>query len=333
MKKEILQILRENRDTFVSGQTLCETFGVSRQAVWKNMAALKECGYEIESVPKKGYRLLAEPDTLNAPDILSRLPENGICKKVECFERIDSTNTKAKQLAEQGEPEGTLIITQEQFAGRGRRGREWKAEKGSGIWMTLLLRPRIRPEKVTGVTLLAAMAVSKGIEEVTAVRPMIKWPNDIVMGKRKVCGILTEMSAELSSIHYLVVGIGINVNNREFPEEISQIASSVYLETGKKVNRNELAAAVIKHFGKYYELFMKEQDLSCVVEEYNAMLANKDKEVKIYYGMQETAEESSIDTGVARGIDKEGSLIVEIDGKEKKIVSGEVSVRGLYGYV
>lgn len=333
MKEKILRALREKKDGYLSGAALCEQLGVSRQAVWKNISALKEAGYEIASVSNKGYRLLSSPDRLYAPDIVSRLSKDCLCRKVEYFETLDSTNTKAKQLAELGEPEGTLIVAESQTAGKGRRGRSWTSEPGVGIWMTLLLRPKLPPSKISGLTLLSALALTKALKELCGVEAGIKWPNDVIIAKKKICGILTEMSSEENYVHYVVVGIGINANVAVFPKELEEVAGSVYLETGRKVDRCELVAGMIECFCSYYERFCKEQDLSSFVEEYNAVLANLDEQVKVYYGMVENAAPEHTDIGIARGIDRDGALLVEIDGKIKKIVSGEVSVRGLYGYV
>lgn len=333
MKEKILRAFRSTSKEYISGAALCEQFGVSRQAVWKNITALKESGYEIESVSNKGYRLLSSPDRLYAPDIMSRLPQNGICQKVLSFESVDSTNTKVKQLAELGEAEGTLVVAEEQTAGKGRRGRGWQSEPGVGIWMTLLLRPKLLPTKVSGLTLLSALALTRGIQEVCGVSAQIKWPNDVVIAKKKICGILTEMSSEENYIHYVVVGIGINANTKEFPEEIKNIASSIYAESGKKVDRCELTARVVSIFCEYYRQFIKDQDLSSFIEEYNNVLVSKDQEVRVYYGMVEETALEDTDVGIARGINKEGALLVETKTQMKEIVSGEVSVRGLYGYI
>lgn len=333
MKEKILKALREAGEEYVSGVELCEKFGVSRQAVWKHIAVLKENGYQIEAVGNKGYRLASSPDRLYGPDIESRMSQNCICHKVLSFGSVDSTNIKAKQLAEIGEEEGTLIVAEEQTAGKGRRGRDWKSERGTGIWMTLLLRPSVTPFKVSGLTLLAALAVARGIQEVCGISARIKWPNDIVVSQKKLCGILTEMSSEENYIHYVVVGIGINVNRTKFEEELEKSATSLYLETGKKVDRCQLIARTMEYFSEYYKQYIKAQNLSSFVEEYNAFLANKDREVRVYYGMVENADLEKTDVGIARGINEDGALLVEINGETKEIVSGEVSVRGLYGYV
>lgn len=333
MKEKILRALRENSEGYVSGAALCEEFGVTRQAVWKNITTLKENGYVIESITNKGYRLVSAPDRLYGFDILSRLSKDCLCKKVEYFEKLDSTNTKAKQLAELGAEEGTLVVAESQTAGKGRRGRGWDSEPGVGIWMTLLLRPSLPPVKVSGITLLSALALTKALREVCDVRAEIKWPNDVIVDKKKICGILTEMSSEENYIHYAVVGIGINVNTTKFPKEIEEIAGSILGQTGIRVNRCELLASTVQHFCQYYEQFIREQDLSSFIEDYNAVLANLGREVKVYYGMVENATKEQTDTGIARGIDSDGALLVEIDGQIKRILSGEVSVRGLYGYV
>ena len=207
---------------------------------------------------------------------------------------------------------GLLAVAEEQTAGRGRRGHAWVSPPGTGIWFSFLLKPEISPDKASMLTIVAAMAVSGAIREVTGLDAQIKWPNDIVVNKKKVCGMLTELSAELSCINYVVIGIGINANMKEFPDEIKDIASSLYIESGKQVKR----AYVIKA-----------GDLSTIADEYNAMLANAGKQVRIIGNDKE-----EIYTAV--GINPEGGLVVkDDDGNLKEIRSGEVSVRGLYGYV
>lgn len=333
MKREILKALREAGGNFISGQSLCEKTKVTRQAVWKNISQLKQMGYDIESVPNKGYMLAGFPDILYSEDIESRMKEDSICKRVESHDIIDSTNIRAKQLAEQGEQEGTLVIAERQSAGRGRRGRSWYSDVGTGVFMSLILRPDILPVDVSGITLIAALATAKAIKEVCGVIVQIKWPNDIVLNGKKICGILTEMSAEMNCINYVVVGIGINVNNKSFDGSISDTASSIYIQTGKSSDRAQLAAVTIDRFGEYYQEFSATLSLKSFIEEYNSLLISRDKEVKILYGMKEDADESRTETGIAKGIDETGALIVDTKEGIKKIVSGEVSVRGLYGYV
>ena len=227
MKSEILRALREAGDGFVSGQALCEKAGVTRQAVWKNITQLKEHGFVIESVQNKGYRLVSSPGIFYPADIESRLGRDCLFHKADCYNVIDSTNTRAKQLAELGEEEGTLIIAERQTSGKGRRGRQWDSGAGTGIYMSMILRPVIEPSSVPGITLVAALAVVSAARQFCNVETFVKWPNDIVLDKKKICGILTEMSSEMDYINYVVVGIGINVNNEHFPEEIEETATSI----------------------------------------------------------------------------------------------------------
>ena len=346
MKTKILKILR-NADGFVSGQAICESLGVSRTAVWKVINQLKEEGYEFDAVSNKGYRIVNYPDILTKSEIESQLDKNDIIKKIVFFDETDSTNNRAKKAAEEGEESGTLFITECQTGGRGRRGRNWVSPPGSGIWMTLLIRPDIRPDEASMLTIVAAMAVSSAITKVTKYdakailsdekdisfadnkieQCKIKWPNDIVLDKKKICGILTEMSAELDCIHYVVIGIGINVNTTEFADEIKETASSLFVETGKNIKRSRIVALFAEEFTKYYQKFLNTGDLSGLVQDYNEMLINAGRQVRIC----DTKEEF---TGVAAGIDSHGELLVtKEDGTQAVISAGEVSVRGLYGYV
>lgn len=331
MKSGILRALRQAGDNFVSGQALCEEAGVTRQAVWKNIAQLKEAGFVIDSVPNKGYRLVSSPDKMYSYNILSRLFPGTICKKIESLEVTDSTNIHAKQLAEFGEEEGTVIIAEKQTAGKGRMGRHWESEPGAGIYMSIILRPCINPVHVPGITLVTALAVIEAIKKTCNTEPFIKWPNDIVLGGKKICGILTEMSSEMDLINYVVTGIGINTNNKYFPEEIEETATSLFIQTGQKTDRARLAACTIDCFGRYYKKFENAKSIKPFIDEYNQLLANRDREVKIFYGMAENA--SKTETGIARGIDENGALIVDTKSGTRHVLSGEVSVRGLYGYV
>ena len=333
MKRQILKMLREAGEDYVSGQSLCDYLGVSRQAVWKNIGQLKEYGYEIESVSGKGYRLVARPDKLYGPEMESYLQPDGFCKRIESHDQIDSTNIRAKRLAEEGEPEGTLVVADRQTAGRGRRGRGWLADSGVGIWMSLILRPKLEPTRLSGITLIAALAVNRAIRDVSGAETRIKWPNDIVLGGKKLCGILTEVSSEMNYTHYAVTGIGINVNTAQFPAEMQEIATSLYLETGCRTDRTALIGRFAAVYGDYYEQYLRDGNLEAFVEEYNQMLVNLDQQVTIYHGMVEDADPSQIETGIARGINADGALLVEMDGECKAVVSGEVSVRGIYGYV
>ena len=332
MKSEILRLLKES-DTYISGQQLCEQFQVSRTAIWKVIDQLKKEGYEIEAVRNKGYRLIDSPDVMSKAEIESLVDTKWAGKNVVYYDEIDSTNNRAKEAGDNGAAHGTLFVADMQVAGKGRRGRVWKSPSGSSIYMTILLYPDIPPVKAPQLTLLMAIAVAEGIQEVTGLETKIKWPNDIVVNGRKICGILTEMSSEVQYVHYAVMGIGINANKEKFDETLKDKATSIYLSTGKKVNRAKFTAAFADAFGGYYRRYMQDGDLSAFVEEYDELLANKDKEVIIYHGMVEDATPDKISRGIARGIDKDGSLLVEIDGSVTPVMSGEVSIRGVQGYV
>ena len=280
MKTKILRQLRTTNE-YVSGQMLCDELGVSRTAVWKAINQLKEEGYTIEAVQNKGYKITGYPDILTAEEIETQLNPGDTVKKVVYAPEIDSTNNEAKRNAENGAKDGTLYITESQTGGRGRRGRQWVSPSGSGIWMTLLLRPQINPANASMLTIVAAMAVTMAIRRAVAetgadVECHIKWPNDVVINKKKVCGILTEMSAELDCIHYVVIGIGINVNTTEFADEIKETASSLFVETGKNIKRSRIVALFAEEFTKYYQKFLNTGDLSGLVQDYNEMLINMD---------------------------------------------------------
>ena len=326
MKEEILRLLR-SADGYISGQELCNRFGVSRTAVWKAINQLKEAGYEIEAQQNKGYRLMAAPDLMTEAEIKSLMHTDWVAKEVLYFDTIDSTNTKAQELAEKGYPSGTLIVADKQESGKGRRGRSWVSPSGTGIFMTLMIKPDINPNNASMLTLVAALAVAKAITSVTGEEALIKWPNDIVVNGKKVCGILTGMNAQFDYINHIVVGIGINVHNESFPEEISQMASSLMIEAGgKRFHRAQIIAETMSYFEQYYDTFLKTQDLSALVREYDELLVNRNKSVRVL-------DPKEPFDGKAMGITPKGELIVDTWESRKLVSSGEVSVRGIYGYV
>lgn len=326
MKEEILRLLR-SADGYISGQELCNRFGVSRTAVWKAINQLKEAGYEIEAQQNKGYKLMAAPDLMTEAEIKSLMHTDWVAKEVLYFDTIDSTNTKAQELAEKGYPSGTLVVADKQDSGKGRRGRSWVSPSGTGIFMTLMIKPDINPNNASMLTLVAALAVAKAITSVTGEEAMIKWPNDIVVNSKKVCGILTEMNAQFDYINHIVVGIGINVHNESFPEEISQMASSLMIEAGgKRFHRAQIIAETMSYFERYYDTFLKTQDLSALVREYDELLVNRNKSVRVL-------DPKEPFDGKAMGITPKGELIVDTWESRKLVSSGEVSVRGIYGYV
>lgn len=326
MKTKILELMRDNQD-YISGQELCERFGVSRTAVWKAVNQLKEEGYDIEAVRNKGYRLKSAPEVLSESEIGSRLQTRWAGRNLQYLKETDSTNNDAKRCMEEGGVHGTLIVAERQTAGRGRRGRLWESPEGTAIYMTIGMKPEFAPDKVSMLTLVMALSVAEAIEEQSGLEAGIKWPNDVVVNKRKVCGILTEMILEAEYIRCVVTGVGINVNQPSMPEEIAQTATSLFIEKGEKLSRAALIESVMRHFENNYDCFIGSLDLSELKEAYEARLANKDQLVRVLDPKGEYE-------GIARGIRCTGELIVELpDGIVREVYAGEVSVRGYYGYV
>ena len=325
-KTEVLQLLRDSEE-YVSGQQICESFGISRTAVWKIINQLKEEGYEIEAVQNKGYHLVGTPDVLSLSELKSRIKTKMAGKHLLYFDVTDSTNIEAKKQAETGAPEGLLVVADKQVAGRGRRGRSWESPAGVNIFMTIMLRPSFEPEKASMITLVMALSTAQAITEVSGLPAKIKWPNDIVVNKKKVVGILTELTMETDYIQHLVCGVGINVNQTELPDNIKDTATSLYIEGGKKINRAELIEKVMERFEANYEAFLKTGNMQGLIEAYNELLVNKEAQVRVLDPKNEYE-------GISHGINELGELIVEKqDGSIENVYAGEVSVRGIYGYV
>lgn len=325
MKDEILRLLKTNEGNFISGQLISENLGVSRTAIWKYINSLKDEGYEIESISKRGYRLVSSPDLLTFEEIRNNLNTNYIGQNFMYFQTIDSTNNKAKELANDLS-DGTVIISEEQTSGRGRLGRVWTAPKFKGIWMSVILKPDIEPFNVPKVTQVGAAAVIKTLSEFN-IKAYVKWPNDIILNNKKVCGILTEMSGELNKINYIVMGIGINVNieEAEFPEALRDTATSLSLETRNKIKRKDLVTKLLNNFEVLYNEFAYKNDIknSIKICRENSILIGK--EVKILKLNNESF-------GKAIDLNESGELIVQYpDDTTEKILSGEVSVRGIHG--
>ena len=325
MKAAILKILREIGD-YVSGQEICEKLGVSRTAVWKVIRQLQEEGYQVDAARSRGYRIIDGPDVMTAEEVESLLDTEWAGKPVLYYPETDSTNIRIRHLGDEGAPHGTLAVADRQTAGRGRRGRTWESPGGSCIYMSILLRPDLAPEKAPMLTLVMACGVAEGIMDCADVKVQIKWPNDIIVSGKKLAGILTEMSTQVDYINHVTVGVGINVNVQNFPEEI-QTATSLLSETGTQTKRAPVIAAVMKHFEENYKIFMQTEDMSGLMKKYSSLLVNQDREVLI---LEKDAEYKAY----AEGINQKGELVVRReDGTVENICAGEVSVRGVYGYV
>jgi BirA family biotin operon repressor/biotin-[acetyl-CoA-carboxylase] ligase len=317
----------KNSDDFISGEKLSEEFDMTRSGIWKYMNMLKEDGYNIESIPRKGYRIVSSPDILTYEEIEKGLNTDFIGRNIYYYESINSTNRRAKDIALE-EQEGTVIVAEEQVDGKGRLGRDWISPKGKGIWMSIILKPEVDPIKVAKITLIGAAAVYKGLNNMN-IDSTIKWPNDILIDGKKICGILTEMSCELNMINYVVMGIGINVNLDEnnIPEDLREKATSIKISQKKSVNRKELLANILNEFEELYIPFKDKGNISESINICRENCALIGKEVKIIKG-------EKIKIGRALDINEDGQLVIEFkDGVVENVFSGEVSVRGLDGYI
>jgi len=319
MANDILKYLKEKNH--VSGEILAKKLGISRVAVWKQIQKLKDMGYKITSDQNLGYCLVSRPDLLLPQEIQRGLSTNYIGKEIYYFPELKSTNIIAKEKAShraEGIDEGTLIIAERQSAGKGRLGREWFSPAG-GIWLSIILFPQLSPSYISRITLMTAVAVIKAIKIYTQIRSQIKWPNDILINEKKVCGILTEMSAELDMINWVVLGIGINVNidHREFPQDIQENTISLKETLDKEVLRVKLVQAFLQEFEKYYEK-LKRKEFPSILREWKLYSHTLGKKIRLDMG-------EKVVTGEAVNINEEGAMILKKeDGELIKIISGTV---------
>lgn len=320
MKNKLLELLK-NFDGYLSGESIGTQLGVSRTAVWKYIKALRSEGYDIEAVTNKGYRLMPSDDVLSSMEVKIGLNTKVIGKEVLYFDTVDSTNNKLRLLALEGAEEGTVVIADEQSGGKGRRGHVWSSPKSTGLWMSVLLKPDITPQEASRITLVAGLSVCQGINALLGINSGIKWPNDILIDDKKICGILTEMNAQIDNVEFVVVGIGVNVNIEVFPEELKEVAVSLRQVIGDKVKRSEVATAIIERLEENYNKYTQEGFLALKAE-YEESCITLNREVKVI------AKDSF--NGRAIAINNDGELIVEkSDGEQVTVFSGEVSVRGV----
>lgn len=318
----ILELLRR-QEGFLSGEDIGRELSITRAAVWKGIKKLREEGYEIEAVTNRGYRL-TNPETMyNKRELEQGLKTKTMGQSIYFYEETDTTNNRARELALEGAPEGTLVVAEKQTAGRGRRGKVWESPLGTGIWMSLVLRPQIAPAEASVLTLLCGLATAEAIEAETGLSAGIKWPNDILINGKKAVGILTEMDCEMSEVHFVIPGIGINVNTASFPPEIAEIATSLYLECGKTVSRRRLVHKVLERLEEHYETFLRTGSFAAMLEDYRKHCITLGKEVHVLGREPFFAE--------ALDITPEGELLVRRadKGKEEVVFSGEVSIRGV----
>jgi len=325
MKTRILSLLASKDGGFISGEEMSRIFGISRAAVWKHVDHLKKEGYEIEAVTKKGYRLHENKEKMET--VFLKLPAKQIIgARYIYLEEVDSTNTWAKIIAKE-EPDGTVVIANCQTAGKGRLGKNWDSARNKGIWLSLILKPRASMTEAILLTQLAGAAVCHGLINL-GYEAKIKWPNDIVIGDKKVCGILAELSGEPEQLNYVIVGIGINVNQdlEDFPPELHERAASLEMIAPLKADRNQILGHILEELDYYYGLF-NDKKTTEIMEFCRKNSATLEKSVKVIYN-------DKIILGKAINLTDKGALIIEdAEGQAMEIISGEVSVRGLYGYV
>lgn len=319
IKQEILKAFHDHPSEFISGEYLSQTCNVSRTAVWKHIEELRQEGYQFEAVRRAGYRLVSSPDSISAEEIKAGLDTAKIGQTIYAHDTVNSTQLLAHEAASKGAAEGTLVIAEQQLGGKGRLGRPWHSPKGTGIWMSLILRPQMPLPKAPQITLLTAVAMAETIREELQLPVKIKWPNDLFLHGKKVCGILTELNAESDRINYLVIGIGINVNTVEsdFPAELSHVATSLRIETGRPIRRAGFIQAFCRCFEQKYRVYLSE-GFEPVRKEWEAHSYSLGRNVTV------RTIHSSLE-GKAIGLDPEGVLIVEdSDGNQHKVYSADV---------
>ncbi len=317
-KNQLLAFLKESKGNWISGESISSKLSVSRAAIWKHIQKLRVDGYVIESSPKKGYVLKKASDLLLSNEIREGLTTEIFGRgDIVYFNETDSTNTRAKELADQGAPEGTVIVSEKQTGGRGRKGRNWFSPSREGIYVSLILRPGISPDEAPKTTLLTAVAVAEALISLTLLKVSIKWPNDILINGKKIAGILTEIRAEIDAIDYIIVGLGLNVNTPDFPDDIKEKATSILIETGKHFPRVRVIREYLKQYERYYKI------LGRIGFE---TILTRWKELSNIIGRQITVEATGTKhTGQVQDIDRGGVLILKDNaGKYHRIFSGDV---------
>ncbi len=322
MEDKILNELK-NAEDYISGEALSSSLNVSRAAIWKHMKNLKSKGYLIEGVSNKGYKLISSPDLINKSELLSLIKTSTLGKNVIYFDDINSTNIKGKELAQKDIEDGSLIITEKQTLGNGRFNRKWFSPSG-GLWFSLVLRPNIPPTEAPKITQIAAASVYKTLKDLN-INSTIKWPNDVLLNDKKLCGILAEMKCDMDQVHYLILGIGLNVNINEndFDESVKSTATSLKIQFNKQFNRNKILADFLNHFEVLYNRFLTTLDLSetiSICKNHSNIFGKKAK--LITYNNEEIVTCVSLSDA--------GDLIVkDSNGIEKAVLTGEISFNGL----
>jgi BirA family biotin operon repressor/biotin-[acetyl-CoA-carboxylase] ligase len=319
--QQILGVFRLRQGEVVSGAELSGMLRISRTAVWKHIKSLKALGYRIVAVPARGYRLLASPETFVPAEIAAGLTPKRIGKKIICFKEADSTNSLAFKLAEEGAAEGTVVIADGQSRGKGRLGREWVSPDSVNLYCSIILRPSLQPVTACQLTFLSVVAVARTVEQTTTLKPRIKWPNDLLINGRKVAGLLNEMSAETEKVNFVVLGIGVNINMRseQFPSDLRHPASSLLIEGGVQVNRNEFVRVLLGELDSLYDAYLRD-GYGSVREEWLSRSQMCGRRIRV-------ASQDRVTSGVVKGIDDIGALLlITDDGREERVLSGDVTI-------
>jgi BirA family transcriptional regulator, biotin operon repressor / biotin---[acetyl-CoA-carboxylase] ligase len=318
---KILSALRANPDG-VSGAELAAQLGISRAAVWAHIEELRKVGYDIEAGPHSGYRIVGEPDALLADDLLARLGNTKVIgRDVRVFEQTTSTNDVAEKLGRDGVRQGVVVFAESQTKGRGRLGRKWISPQRKGLWFSVLLRPDLRPQETTQLTVAAATALRRAIQAETGLKTEIKWPNDVLVGGKKVAGILTELSAELDMVRHVILGIGVDVNfgAGEFPAELKKTATSLKMECGQTLSRAELAVTVLRELDEDYSRVCA-RNFAALADEWERNCTTIGKDVTVQIGNRKVR-------GCAESLDDAGALLLRTEhGRLEPITGGDVTL-------
>lgn len=309
-------------DHGVSGAELSQKLGLTRAAIWARIEELRRLGYEIEASPHRGYRLLNTPDVLHADDLLSRLGRTQVVgRDIRVFAQTTSTNDLVEKLARDGVKEGVVVFAESQTRGRGRLGRKWASPARKGLWFSVLLRPAVRPQETTQLTVAAATALARAIHGETGLRPEIKWPNDLLIRGRKVAGILTELAAELDRVKHVILGVGVDVNlgAADFPSELHKQATSLKLETGEPVSRSRLAVGILRELDRDYARVCADEFAS-LADEWAERCTTLGREVTILTGDRRIR-------GRAESLGEDGALLVRTEhGRLERVIGGDVTL-------
>jgi BirA family biotin operon repressor/biotin-[acetyl-CoA-carboxylase] ligase len=322
MDEKLLQLLREHPSGFLSGEEISHQLKVSRTAVWKRIERLRALGYEIEASTRSGYRLIRSPDLLTPSEVKPILKTKWMGKTIHYFPTVDSTNSKAYQLALHGAEEGEVVIAESQERGRGRLGRSWFSPPFLNLYLSIILRPKIPPHQAPLITLMAAVATAEAIRKFSDLTPSIKWPNDILLRDRKIAGLLNEIQSEMDRVHFVILGIGVNLNMdaKMFSKEIRNVATSLKRETGRMISRKDYIQTLLQELEDWYTIFLKEGSVP-VLEAWRERAQIKGKPVKV------TSFGEPL-FGVAADIDSDGALILETkNGERRRVVAGDIEYK------